>query len=109
MDNQTATASTLDRIRTTITQTFGQDPVTLNSDVRLIDDLLFDSLDMVELAMALEEEFGIDIPDADWENAADMSLTQAAEMIDRRLSLARTKAADQVGDGYYDFTEQGQA
>ena len=42
-----------------------EDSVTL--DANFIDDLGADSLDIVELVMALEEEFDIEIPDADAE------------------------------------------
>ena len=42
-----------------------EDAVTLEAS--FIDDLGADSLDLVELIMALEEEFGIEIPDADAE------------------------------------------
>lgn len=34
---------------------------------KLIDDLGADSLDLVELVMAMEEEFGVEIPDSDAE------------------------------------------
>jgi acyl carrier protein len=37
----------------------------LNPDAKFIEDLGADSLDIVELVMALEEEFGLDIPDED--------------------------------------------
>lgn len=78
-------SDTATRINDTLAQHFGVASETLRPDTKLIDDLLFDSLDMVELAMALEEEFQIDIPDDDWENAADMTLTQVADLIDGRL------------------------
>ena len=39
----------------------------ITEDASFIDDLGADSLDLVELIMALEEEFGIEIPDADAE------------------------------------------
>jgi len=39
-------------------------------DARFIEDLGADSLDQVELIMALEEEFGADIPDEDAEKLA---------------------------------------
>ena len=35
----------------------------LTPDARFVEDLFADSLDLVELTMAFEEEFGIDIPD----------------------------------------------
>lgn len=37
-------------------------------EASLIDDLGADSLDLVELVMAMEEEFGVDIPDSEAEN-----------------------------------------
>jgi len=39
----------------------------VNEDATFIDDLGADSLDIVELVMALEESFGISIPDEDAE------------------------------------------
>jgi len=51
------------------------DPEQITADMKLMDDLSFDDLDMVELAMALEEEFGIEIPDEDcekWKTVGDV-------------------------------------
>jgi acyl carrier protein len=48
-----------------------QDQVT--PEASFIDDLGADSLDTVELVMAFEEEFGIDIPDEDAEKIATVS------------------------------------
>ncbi|PMQ00901.1 MAG: acyl carrier protein [Dictyoglomus sp. NZ13-RE01] len=42
-----------------------EDLITMDSSIQ--DDLGADSLDAVELIMALEEEFGIDVPDEDTE------------------------------------------
>ena len=44
----------------------GEDIITM--DAVLIDDLGADSLDLFEMVMALEEEFGIEIPSEDLEN-----------------------------------------
>ncbi|MCK4235795.1 MAG: acyl carrier protein [Candidatus Krumholzibacteria bacterium] len=52
-----------------------QDQIT--RDASFIDDLGADSLDTVELVMALEEEFGIEIPDEDAEK-----ITKVSEAID---------------------------
>ena len=41
---------------------------TLVPEANLLDDLGADSLDVVELVMAIEEEFGIEVPDSDAEN-----------------------------------------
>ena len=48
-----------------------QDQVTKKAS--FVDDLGADSLDTVELVMAFEEEFGIDIPDEDAEKMASVS------------------------------------
>ena len=48
-----------------------EDAVTL--DASFIDDLEADSLDIVELMMALEEEFDIEIPDEDAEKISTVS------------------------------------
>jgi len=51
------------KVKATISEQLGveEDKITLKS--HFIDDLDADSLDIVELVMALEEEFGITIPD----------------------------------------------
>lgn len=56
-----------DKVKEIINDTLscGEDIITM--DAVLIDDLGADSLDIVELIMALEEEFDIEIPDADAE------------------------------------------
>uniref|UniRef100_A0A914CBE9 Acyl carrier protein n=1 Tax=Acrobeloides nanus TaxID=290746 RepID=A0A914CBE9_9BILA len=47
---------------------FPQDRLNLlNMDARFQEDLGFDSLDIVEIVMALEDEFGFEIPDTDTE------------------------------------------
>ena len=48
----------------------GVDEKQVNSKASFIDDLGADSLDTVELIMALEEEFDIEIPDEDAEKIA---------------------------------------
>jgi acyl carrier protein len=44
------------------------DAADLVPEADLLDDLGADSLDVVELAMALEEEFSLEVPDEDLEN-----------------------------------------
>ena len=46
------------------------DPNEVTSDASFIEDLGADSLDVVELVMAFEEEFGLEIPDEDAEEIA---------------------------------------
>jgi acyl carrier protein len=50
---------------------------TVTSEASFVDDLGADSLDTVELVMALEEEFGIEIPDEDAEK-----ITRVREAVD---------------------------
>lgn len=42
---------------------FKKDPATINENTRIIEDLGADSLDVVELLMTLEDDYGITIPD----------------------------------------------
>jgi acyl carrier protein len=55
------------RVREIITNELGVEPEKVTNDASFVDDLGADSLDTVELVMAFEEEFGIDIPDEDAE------------------------------------------
>ena len=56
-----------DRVSGIIVEQLGVTKEELASDASFIDDLGADSLDIVELVMALEEEFDIEIPDDDAE------------------------------------------
>ncbi|NGO38991.1 acyl carrier protein [Limisphaera ngatamarikiensis] len=51
------------RVKKIIAEQLDVNPDQVTPEARLIDDLGADSLDAVELIMALEEEFGHDIPD----------------------------------------------
>ncbi|MFN7064600.1 MAG: acyl carrier protein [Aquificaceae bacterium] len=55
------------RIREIIADQLGVEVEKLNPDAKFVEDLGADSLDVVELIMAFEEEFGIEIPDEDAE------------------------------------------
>lgn len=50
-----------------IEEQLGVDPERVKPEASFIDDLGADSLDIVELVMAMEEEFDIEIPDEDAE------------------------------------------
>lgn len=60
-------STTSDRIRQIIAEQLGVKNEDVTPQASFIDDLGADSLDTVELVMALEEEFGIEIPDEDAE------------------------------------------
>jgi acyl carrier protein len=54
-----------DKVREIIAKELEVDAKQLVPEAKFIEDLGADSLDIVELVMALEEEFGVDIPDED--------------------------------------------
>ena len=59
-----------DKVKSIIVEQLGVDEEEVTPDASFVDDLGADSLDTVELVMAFEEEFGIEIPDSDLENVA---------------------------------------
>ncbi len=56
----------------------------IKNESSFVDDLGADSLDTVEIVMALEEEFGIEIPDEDAEKMA--TVGEAIKYIDDKVS-----------------------
>ena len=52
-----------DRVKKIVVEHLGVEEAKIQSDSKFIDDLGADSLDTVELVMAFEEKFGIEIPD----------------------------------------------
>jgi len=56
-----------DKVREIIAKQLGVNASEVTDDASFVDDLGADSLDTVELVMAFEEEFGVEIPDEDAE------------------------------------------
>jgi acyl carrier protein len=59
-----------EKVKGIIVEQLGVDEDQVTEDAAFVDDLGADSLDQVELVMALEEEFGLEIPDEDAEKIA---------------------------------------
>ena len=56
-------SDTPDRVKKIVVEHLGVDADKVTEEASFIDDLGADSLDIVELVMAFEEEFGVEIPD----------------------------------------------
>ena len=74
-------SETADRVKKIVVEHLGVEQDKVTEDASFIDDLGADSLDIVELVMAFEEEFGVEIPD----DAAEKITTvrDAIEFIDQ--------------------------
>ena len=73
-----------EKVKEIIVDQLGVDEKQVKSEASFIDDLGADSLDTVELVMALEEEFDIEIPDEDAEKIA--SVQNAVDYIKGQIS-----------------------
>ncbi len=58
-------SDTAERVQKIVVEHLGVEADKVTQDASFIDDLGADSLDIVELVMAFEEEFGVEIPDDD--------------------------------------------
>jgi acyl carrier protein len=61
------TGTTFDKVKKIIVEQLGVDEAEVTEEASITDDLGADSLDQVELVMAFETEFNIDIPDEEAE------------------------------------------
>lgn len=62
-----AQVNTYDRLKKIIVEQLGVDEADVKPEASFVDDLNADSLDLVELIMSLEEEFGMEISDQEAE------------------------------------------
>jgi acyl carrier protein len=74
-------ASVEERVKQIIVEQLGVDEAEVTPTASFVDDLGADSLDQVELVMAFEEAFGIEVPDEDAEKMT--TVKDAVEYIDK--------------------------
>jgi acyl carrier protein len=77
-------ASTDERVKQIIVEQLGVSEEEVTATAHFVDDLGADSLDQVELVMALEEAFGIEIPDEDAEKIT--TVKDAIEYIEKHAA-----------------------
>jgi acyl carrier protein len=73
-----------DRVKAIIVEQLGVDADEVNPEASFVEDLGADSLDTVELIMAFEEEFGVEISDDEAEKIK--KVKDAVEYIDKRAA-----------------------
>ena len=72
-----------DKVKEIIVDQLGVDAAKVTAPARFVEDLGADSLDTVELVMAFEEEFDIEIPDEDAEKIR--SVSEATEYVKKKV------------------------
>lgn len=70
------------KIKQIIAEQLGMAEEEISNDASFVDDLGADSLDIVELVMAMEEEFEIEIPDEDAEKL--LTVQDAVDYVKKR-------------------------
>jgi acyl carrier protein len=76
-------APVFDRVKAIVVEQLGVEGDQVTPQSKFVEDLGADSLDVVELVMALEEEFDLEIPDEDAEKIA--TVGEAAKYIERHV------------------------
>ncbi len=75
---------TMVRIKKIVSEQLGVEDEKITAEANFVDDLGADSLDTVELVMALEEEFNCDIPDEEAEKIT--CINEVLEYIEKKQS-----------------------
>ena len=83
-------SETADRVKKIVVEHLGVEADKVTEDASFIDDLGADSLDIVELVMAFEEEFGVEIPD---DAAEKIAHRQGRDRLYRRQAVRRPDRA----------------
>lgn len=82
-------ASVFERVKSIVVEQLGVSSDEVAPESSFVDDLGADSLDVVELVMALEEEFGVEIPDEDAEKI--VTVGEAVKYIEAHMSEHATE------------------
>ena len=77
-------AAVADKVKSIIVEQLGVDEEEVTPDASFVDDLGADSLDIVELVMAFEEAFELEIPDEDAEKIT--TVKDAVEYIENKTA-----------------------
>lgn len=85
-ETKTDTRTIAERVRDTVIEHLGIEPDKVTPDARFKDDLGADSLDAIELGMAFEEEFNIEIPDDDVDRLG--TCAEVTAYIEKALGVA---------------------
>jgi acyl carrier protein len=80
-------ASTDEKIKQIIVEQLGVDEAEVTATASFVDDLGADSLDIVELVMAFEEAFDIEIPDEDAEKIR--TVQEAIDYINKHVQVKK--------------------
>lgn len=83
MTDQVGTDESFDVFKQCAVEVLQVEPSKIVPEARFADDLDADSLDLVELVMALEERFGIDVPESELEGV--QTVGQAYELVTSKL------------------------
>jgi len=77
----------VEKVKQIISEQLGVDEKEVTPSASFVDDLGADSLDQVELVMALEEHFGVEIPDEDAEKLR--TVQDAIAYIDKHAKVSK--------------------
>jgi acyl carrier protein len=75
-----------EKFRSIIVEQLGVEPAEVTPDASFVDDLNADSLDLVELVMSFEEEYGMEISDEDAEKI--QTVGQAWDYVQEKSGIA---------------------
>ena len=73
----------LSKVKNIISEKLGVDETQVTEEAKLIDDLGADSLDLVDLVMDFESEFGVKVDDADLEKIS--TVKDVVDYIEKKL------------------------